>query len=87
METKQRFYQGSIGFEGTGRDRKRHPIAVRLRSNGEQAKRNGIVPKARPRDLQIFESALGRTRTCDLLIRSLRRRVAVGFRGSYDPLK
>ena len=43
METKPRFYQGSIGFEGTGRDRKRHPIAVRLRSNGEQAKRNGIV--------------------------------------------
>ena len=27
--------------EGTGRYRERHPIAVRLRSNGEQARRNG----------------------------------------------
>jgi hypothetical protein len=32
METMPRFYQGSMGFEGTGRDRERHPVAVRLRS-------------------------------------------------------
>ena len=37
-ETNQRFYQGSIGFEGTGRDRERHPNAVRLRSKHDYYK-------------------------------------------------
>src|SRR5215211_5603687 len=30
--TKPRFYRGLDTLEGTGRDRERHPVAVRLRS-------------------------------------------------------
>ena len=42
-ETKQRFYQGSTGLEGTGRDTERHPVAVRLRSK----------PGTQPRALEL----------------------------------
>jgi hypothetical protein len=68
---KTAFYRVFLSLGRTRRDRDRHPVAVKWRSNGEQARRNGTVPRAKPCDLQIFESALGRTRTYDLLIRSL----------------
>src|SRR5215213_94596 len=42
-ETNQRFYLGSTGLEGTGRDTERHPVAVRLRSK----------PGTQPRALEL----------------------------------
>jgi hypothetical protein len=42
-ETNQRFYLGSTGLEGTGRDTERHPVVIRLRSK----------PGTQPRALEL----------------------------------
>ena len=41
-ETKPRFYRGCATPEGTGLDRERHPVAVRLRSAGSASRTSGL---------------------------------------------
>src|ERR687885_39962 len=48
-------------------------IAVKLRSKGEKQGSARALTNKKSRFCKVFRSALGRTRTCDLLIRSQTR--------------
>src|ERR687889_579123 len=63
-----------------------------LRSDYDQDQNRESISRAKPRDLRGFRGALGRTRTCDLLIRSqtlypteLRARRAYSY--TYDTVE
>ncbi len=53
-----------------GKDTEGHHIAVRLRANTKNKPHQKLPHEEKRHSCRTFNSALGRTRTCDLLIRS-----------------